>query len=66
MFKAAFPWALTKEEEAERAFHKKYLSAGQEEVAGSVWLAPEEGKTTSPMPRPRRIADHLHLSTGPF
>ncbi|KAJ4352479.1 uncharacterized protein N0V89_007827 [Didymosphaeria variabile] len=42
MFKAAFPWALTKEEEAERAHHKKFHSAGEEEVAGSVWLAPEE------------------------
>lgn len=47
MFKAAFPWALLKEEEAERAHHKKFLSAGQEEVAGSVWLAPEEALALS-------------------
>jgi len=46
MFKAAFPWALTKEEEAERAHHKKFHTAGDEEVAGSVWLAPEEGNFT--------------------
>ncbi|KAL5421212.1 hypothetical protein PMIN04_005752 [Paraphaeosphaeria minitans] len=52
MFKAAFPWSLLKEEEAERAHHKKFHSAGQEEVAGSVWLAPEEGNSTSPMTRP--------------
>lgn len=42
MFKAAFPWASTAEEEAERRFHKTLPSAGPQEVAGSVWLAPEE------------------------
>lgn len=48
MYKAAFPWSLLREEEAERAHHKKFESAGQEEVAGSVWLAPEEGNPASP------------------
>ena len=48
MFKAAFPWASTKEEEAERDYHKTLPTAGDQEVAGSVWLAPEEGKPTSP------------------
>jgi hypothetical protein len=44
MFKAAFPWAALKEEEMERKYHKTLPSAGEEEVAGSVWLAPEEGR----------------------
>jgi hypothetical protein len=44
MFKAAFPWASHAEEEAERKFQKSFPSAGDEEVAGSVWIAPEEGK----------------------
>lgn len=47
MFKAAFPWASHKEEDAERQYHKKFSSAGDEEVAGSVWLAPEEGKSST-------------------
>lgn len=44
MFKAAFPWATKREEEAER----KYLSAldatDSEEIAGNVWSTPEFGK----------------------
>ncbi|KAH7395068.1 hypothetical protein DE146DRAFT_68763 [Phaeosphaeria sp. MPI-PUGE-AT-0046c] len=42
MFKAAFPWASLSEEEAERKFQKTFPSAGGDEVAGSVWIAPEE------------------------
>ncbi|KAF2800070.1 hypothetical protein K505DRAFT_345429 [Melanomma pulvis-pyrius CBS 109.77] len=42
MFKAAFPWASLSEEEEERRFQKTFPSAGPEEVAGSVWVAPEE------------------------
>jgi len=43
MFKAAFPWASLAEEEAERDFQRTFPSAaGGEEVAGSVWVAPEE------------------------
>lgn len=61
MFKAAFPWALTKEEEAERAHHKKFTTAGDEEVAGSVWLAPEEGNMPSLAAR-LSTSDHLYLS----
>ena len=44
MFKAAFPWASLQEEELERKYQKTFPSAGAEEVAGSVWIAPEEGK----------------------
>ena len=44
MFKAAFPWASMAEEEAERKFQKTFPSAGPDEVAGSVWIAPEEGE----------------------
>ncbi|KAF1992705.1 hypothetical protein P154DRAFT_583573 [Amniculicola lignicola CBS 123094] len=42
MFKAAFPWASLAEEEAERKFQKTFPSAGPEEIAGSVWIAPDE------------------------
>ncbi|KAH6613969.1 apses transcription factor-like protein [Boeremia exigua] len=42
MFKAAFPWATLAEEEAERKYQKTFPSAGPDEVAGSVWIAPEE------------------------
>jgi len=44
MFKAAFPWASLQEEEIERKYQKTFPSAGAEEVAGSVWIAPEEGE----------------------
>lgn len=43
MFKAAFPWATVAEEDAERRYQKTFPSAGPDEVAGSVWIAPEEG-----------------------
>ncbi|PSN61865.1 hypothetical protein BS50DRAFT_147211 [Corynespora cassiicola Philippines] len=42
MFKAAFPWASLAEEEAERKYQKTFPSAGPDEVAGSVWVAPGE------------------------
>jgi hypothetical protein len=43
MFKAAFPWATVAEEHNERKHHKSIESAGPEEVAGNVWIAPEDG-----------------------
>lgn len=42
MFKAAFPWASLTQEETERRYQKTFPTAGPEEVAGSVWIAPEE------------------------
>ncbi|KAF1846627.1 uncharacterized protein K460DRAFT_127240 [Cucurbitaria berberidis CBS 394.84] len=47
MFKAAFPWASLAEEEEERKYQKTFPSAGPDEVAGSVWIAPEEALTLS-------------------
>ncbi|KAF1937206.1 hypothetical protein EJ02DRAFT_447615 [Clathrospora elynae] len=47
MFKAAFPWASLHEEEAERKYQKTFPSAGADEVAGSVWIAPEEALSLS-------------------
>lgn len=47
MFKAAFPWASLAEEEAERKYQKTFPSAGHDEVAGSVWIAPEEALALS-------------------
>jgi hypothetical protein len=43
MFKAAFPWASKEEEAKERIHHKKLSSSGPDEVAGNVWVSPEEG-----------------------
>lgn len=43
MFKAAFPWASLADEEAERSHHKTLSTAGDEEVAGNVWISPEDG-----------------------
>ncbi|XP_014560146.1 hypothetical protein COCVIDRAFT_23579 [Bipolaris victoriae FI3] len=47
MFKAAFPWASLQEEDLERKYQKTFPSAGDEEVAGSVWIAPEEALALS-------------------
>lgn len=42
MFKAAFPWASLTQEETERKHQKTFPTAGPDEVAGSVWISPEE------------------------
>jgi len=47
MFKAAFPWSSLQEEESERKYQKTFPSAGHDEVAGSVWIAPEEALALS-------------------
>ncbi|KAK8163583.1 hypothetical protein BC567DRAFT_166473 [Phyllosticta citribraziliensis] len=41
MFKAAFPWASQDDEEQERVYHNTLTSAG-DEVAGNVWVSPED------------------------
>ena len=62
MFKAAFPWATQAEEEAERRFHKTFPSAGRDEVAGSVWIAPEEGEWARANPSRLPLADMTDAS----
>ncbi|KAF2459039.1 hypothetical protein BDY21DRAFT_370538 [Lineolata rhizophorae] len=42
MFKASFPWASVEEEGAERQYHHSIPSAGPDEVAGNVWIAPDD------------------------
>jgi hypothetical protein len=43
MFKAAFPWASTEQEETEKSYIKYLPHTGPEEVAGNVWISPESG-----------------------
>ncbi|KAF2396702.1 hypothetical protein EJ06DRAFT_230819 [Trichodelitschia bisporula] len=45
MFKAAYPWATVEEEQVERKYHKELPSAGPEEIAGNVWISPEQALT---------------------
>lgn len=44
MFKAAFPWAQQEEEAAEKDYIKNLEGTSSEEIAGNVWLHPEQGK----------------------
>ena len=44
MFKAAFPWAQLEEEAAEKDFIKSLKAASSEEVAGNVWIHPNQGE----------------------
>ncbi|KAF2488147.1 transcription regulator HTH, apses-type DNA-binding domain-containing protein [Neohortaea acidophila] len=42
MFKAAFPWAQTAEEAAEKEYIKSLEQTSDEEVAGNVWIHPDQ------------------------
>ena len=44
MFKAAFPYASVEEEATEKEYIKSFPEASSEEVAGNVWINPEQGK----------------------
>ena len=43
MFKACFPWATNKEEEAERSYLKALDKTTKDEIAGNVWIPEEFG-----------------------
>ncbi|KAL7275657.1 hypothetical protein RUND412_001390 [Rhizina undulata] len=46
MFKASFPWALKKEEDAERQHVKEFFArTSTEETAGNVWVHPADALT---------------------
>lgn len=44
MFKAAYPYASVEEEASEKDYIKSLPDASSEEVAGNVWINPEQGK----------------------
>jgi hypothetical protein len=46
MFKAAFPWAQVDEEAAEKEYIKSLDTTSSEEVAGNVWIHPEQGTSS--------------------
>jgi hypothetical protein len=56
MYKAAFPWSNQEEEHLERRHHKSLPSGKGEEVAGNVWIAPEDGKCGCNLPRRTSIS----------
>lgn len=43
MFKAAFPYAQAEEEIAEKDYIKNLSDTASEEVAGNVWIHPDQG-----------------------
>lgn len=47
MFKAAFPYAQAEEEIAEKDYIKDLSDTASEEVAGNVWIHPDQGEWLS-------------------
>lgn len=43
MFKVAFPWATTIDEENEKKYLKTLSSTSDDEIAGNVWVSPAYG-----------------------
>jgi len=68
MFKAAFPYSQPEEEQAEKEYIKSLPHTADEEVAGNVWIHPDQGTLHSRTPTiffgfPQTDCAHMTLSS---
>lgn len=47
MYKAAFPYSSVEDEVIEKEYIKTLPATAAEEVAGNVWVHPDQGKTAN-------------------
>ena len=59
MFKAAFPYAQTEDEQLEKDYLKETHNTSSEEVAGNVWIHPEQGRHIPQPHKAQTVPSHL-------